>query len=222
MIEALGRDRVRLSFDPYWSPLAERLRAAFHPDWSLLEQGPRPRGLAATGFARMLPGYLRMAERFARSERLSDKDGVMGERTSEAGQVADRLAAAGSQSSSGMAPPGERFENPFQQEYVTLVEAVLREDGSVERIGLRRSCGHGAVDRLAVSATRRALEAGDQRPVPGAARTSVWSFTATFGVLPPAPTLGCPLDVLWKGQLGRCAYPLKQTAEGRVELHALE
>ncbi len=78
------------------------------------------------------------------------------------------------------------------------------------------------MDRLAISATRRALEEGHQGPVPGAARTSVWSFTATFGVLPPAPILGCPVDVLWRGRFGRCAYPLKQTAEGRVELYALE
>jgi hypothetical protein len=222
MVEALGHDRVRNSFDPYWAPIIDRLRASFQPDWSLLEEGPRPPGLAATGFARMLSGYLRMAERFARSERLSDKDGVMGERTSEAGKVADRMAAAGSQASFPMMPPVERFENPFQQEYVTLVEVVQRDDGSVEGIRLRQTCGHGAVDRLAVLATRRALEAGDRGPVPGAARTSVWSFTATFGVLPPAPAIGCPLDVLWKGEPGRCAYPLKQTAEGRVELYALE
>lgn len=222
LVEALGHDRVRNSFDPYWAPIIDRLRATFRPDWSLLEEGPRPPGLAATGVARMFSGYLLMAERFARAERLSDKDGTMGERTSEAGKVADRMAAAGSQSSFPMMPPVERFENPFQQEYVTLVEVAHRDDGSVERIRLRQTCGHGAVDRLAVSATRRALEDGDRGPPPGAARTSVWSFTTTFGVLPPAPAFGCPLDVLWKGEPGRCAYPLKQTAEGRVELYALE
>lgn len=222
MVEALGHDRVRNSFDPYWAPIIDRLRATFRPNWSLLEEGPGPPGLAATGFGRMMPGYLRMAERFARSERLSDQDGTMGERTSEASQVADRMAAAGSQSSFPMMPPVERFENPFQQEYVTLVEVVQRDDGSVERIRLRQACGHGGVDRLAVSATRRALEDGDRGPPPGAARTSVWSFTTTFGVLPPAPAFGCPLDVLWKGEPGRCAYPLEQTAEGRVELYALE
>jgi hypothetical protein len=220
--QASGRERVRSSHHPAWSPLAEKLRAHFQPDWSLLEAGPQPKGLAATGLARMLPGYLKMAARFANSERLSDADGVMGERTSEAGKVADRLVAAGSQSTTGMPVLVDRFENPFQRVYVTLVEVAHRDDGSVAGIQLRQPCGNGAIDRLALAATRRSVTESDPQAWAGRARTSVWSFTATFGVLPPAPALACPVDVAWTGRLDRCAYPLKQTGKGTVELQALE
>jgi len=219
---ASGQARVRSSHDPAWSPLSERLRAHFQPDWSLLEEGPQPKGLAATGLARMLPGYLKMAARYANSERLSDADGVMGERTSEAGKVADRLAAAGSQSTSGLPLPVDRFENPFQLVYVTLVEVAHRDDGSVASIQVRQPCGNGAIDRLALAATRRSVTESDPRAWAGRARSSIWSFTATFGVLPPAPALACPVDVAWTGRLDRCAYPLKKTGEGQVELLALE
>ena len=219
---AAGQERVRSSHHPAWSPLSEKLRANFQPDWSLLDEGPQPKGLAATGLARMLPGYLKMAARYANSERLSDSDGVMGERTSEAGKVADRLAAAGSQSSTGAPLPVDRFENPFQRVYVTLVEVSHRDDGSVAGIQLRQPCGHGAIDRLALASTRRAITESDLQAWAGRARTSVWSFTATFGVLPPAPALACPIDVAWTGRLDRCAYPLKKTIEGQVELQAIE
>jgi hypothetical protein len=220
--QASGQVRVRASHDPAWSPLSEKLRAHFQPDWSLLEEGPQPKGLAATGLARMLPGYFKMAARFANSERLSDVDGVMGERTSEAGKVADRLVAAGSQSSTGLLLPVDRFENPFQRTYVTLVEVAHGEDGSVAGIHVRQASGNGAIDRLALGATRRSVTESDPQAWAGRARTSVWSFTATFGVLPPAPALACPIEVAWTGRLDRCAYPLKKTSEGRVELQALE
>jgi hypothetical protein len=170
----------------------------------------------------MFPGYLKMAARFANSERLSDTDGVMGERTSEAGKVIDRLAAAGSQSSSGLSPPVERFENPFQRSYLTLVEVAHRDDGSAADIRVRRPCGNGAIDRLALAATRRAVTESDPAAWAGRARTSVWSFTATFGVLPPAPALSCPVDVVWTGRFDHCAYPLKKTSESQVELEAIE
>ena len=220
--QAFGRARIRTGRDPAWSPLSEKLRAHFQPDWSLLEQGPQPRGIAATGLARTIPGYLRMAERFARSERLSDADGVMGERTSEAGKVIDRIAAAGGQSSTGLGPPPERLENPFQRTWVTLVEVAHRDDGSVADIRLRQPCGNGAIDRLALSATRRAVAESDPAAWAGKARTSVWAFTAVFGVVPPAPVLGCPTDVVWTGRFDRCAYPLKKLSEARVELEAIE
>ena len=220
--EASGRARVRTSHHPAWSPLSKKLRAHFQPDWSLLEQGPQPTGLASTGLARMLPGYLKMAARYANSERLSDADGVMGERTSEAGKVVDWLIAAGSHSSSGLSAPVERFENPFQRTYLTLVEVAHLDDGSVAEIRLRQPCGNGAVDRLALAATRRAVTESDPQAWAGRARFSIWAFTATFGVLPPAPALACPIDVAWTGRLDRCAYPLKKTSEGRVELQSLE
>jgi hypothetical protein len=202
--------------------LLERLRANFQPDWSLLDEGPQSKGLASTGLARMLPGYLEMAARYASSERLSDADGVMGERTSEAGKVADRLAAAGSQSSTGLPLPVDRFENPFQRAYVTLVEVAHRDDGSVAGIQLRQPSGDGAIDRLALAATRRAVTGSDSRAWAGQARLSVWSFTATFGVLPPAPAFACPVDVAWNGRFERCAYPLKKTGDAQVELLAIE
>jgi hypothetical protein len=170
----------------------------------------------------MLPGYLKMASRYANNERLSDSDGVMGERTSEAGKVTDRFAAAGSQSTTGLPLPVERFENPFQHRYVTLVEVAHRGDGSVTGIQLRQPCGHGAVDRLALVATRQAVTEVDPHAWAGQAQFSIWSFTATFAVLPPAPSLACPLDVAWTGRFDRCAYPLKKTSEGHVELQALE
>jgi hypothetical protein len=188
----------------------------------MLETGSQPTGIAATGLARMLPGYLKMAARYANSERLSDADGVMGERTSEAGKVADRLAAAGSQSTTGMPVLVERFENPFQRVYLTLVEVAHRGDGSVAGIQLRQPCGNGSIDRLALAATRRAVTESDPRAWAGRARTSVWSFTATFGILPPAPALACPINVAWTGRIDRCAYPLKKTSEGTVELQGLE
>jgi hypothetical protein len=220
--QASGQARVRSSHHPAWTPLSEKLRAHFQPDWSLLEIGPQPTGIASTGLARMLPGYLKMAARFANSERLSDADGVMGERTSEAGKVADRLAAAGSQSTTGMPLMVDRFENPFQRTYVTLVEVAHRDDGTVAGIQLRQPCGTSSIDRLALAATRRAVTESDPQAWAGRARTSIWSFTATFGVIPPAPALACPIDVAWTGRLDRCAYPLKRTSEGTVELQALE
>lgn len=220
--QASGQERVRSSHHPAWSPLSEKLRAHFQPDWSLLEEGPQPKGLAATGLARMLPGYLKMAARYATSERLSDADGVMGERTSEEGKVADRLAAAGSQSTTGMPVLVNRFENPFQRTFVTLVEVLHLGDGSVAGIQLRQPCGNGAIDRLALAATRRAVTESNPQAWAGRASTSVWSFTATFGVLPPAPALACPIDVAWTGRIDRCAYPLKKTSEATVELQALE
>jgi hypothetical protein len=222
LAEAAGRDRVRSSMDPAWAPLAERVRTRFKPDWSLLAEGPRGSAVASSALGRMFPGYLRMAERFARSERRSDTDGVMGERTSEGGKVVDRIVAAGGQSPMGSPAAEERLENPFQREYVTLVEVTHRDDGSVERIQLRRSSGLGPVDRLALAATRRALDEGDLAPVAGQARTSVWTFTTTFGVIPPLPVVGCPPEVAWTGELARCAYPMKQYAESRVELIGLE
>ncbi len=220
--QASGRARVRTGHDPAWSPLSERLRSHFQPDWSLLETGPQPTGIASTGLARMLPGYLKMAERFARSERLSDADGVMGERTSEAGKVTDRMAAAGGQSSTGLGPPPERFENPFQRTWVTLVEVAHRDDGSVSDIRLRQPCGNGAIDRLALAATRHAVDESEPAAWAGKARTSVWAFTAIFNLVPPAPILACPTNVAWTGRFDHCAYPLKKLSAGQVELEAIE
>jgi outer membrane biosynthesis protein TonB len=220
--QASGRARIRTGQDPAWSPLSEKLRAHFQPDWSLLEEGPQPTGIGATGLARTVPEYLKMAERFARSERLSDADGVMGERTSEAGKVVDRLVAAGSQSSTGLGPPVERGENPFQRTYLTLVEVAHRDDGSVADIRLRQQSGNAAVDRLALAATRRAVAESDQAAWAGKARTSVWAFTAILGIVPPVPALGCPPDVLWTGRFDRCAYPLKKLSGSQVELEAIE
>jgi hypothetical protein len=220
--QAAGRARIRTGHDSAWSPLSEKLRAHFQPDWSLVEQGPQPKGLAAIGLALVFPNYLRMAERYANSERLSDADGVMGERTSEAGKVVDRLAAAGSQSTTGLGPPVERGENPLQRSWVTLVEVAHRDDGSVAGIRLRQPCGNGAIDRLALAATRRAVAESDAASWAGKARTSVWAFTTLLGLVPPAPVVSCPPDVAWTGRFERCAYPLKKLSGARVELEAIE
>jgi hypothetical protein len=220
--QASGKARVRSSHDPAWSPLSDRLRANFQPDWSVLEHGPQPKGLASTGLARMFPGYLEMAERFASSERLSDADGVMGERTSEAGKVVDRLVAAGSHSTSGLSAPVGPLENHFQRTFLTLVEVAHRDDGSVADIRLRQQSGNAAIDRLALAATRRAVAESDPAAWAGKGRTSVWAFTTVLGIVPPAPALGCPPDVLWTGRFDRCAYPLKKLSEAKVELEAIE
>jgi hypothetical protein len=222
LAEAQGQYRVRHGLDPSWIPVAERLRAAFTPDWSLLDEGPKRNLGAGSGLARTFQGYLRMAERFARSERLSDVDGAMGERTSEGGKVVDRMVKAGGQTSLDLPSLEERLENPFQRQYQVLVEVAHLADGAIADVQLRRSCGHGPVDRLALAATRRALAELERRPVLGEARLSIWAFTVTFEVVPPAPSLGCPPDVIWRGQFDRCAYPLKKSAAGRVELYALE
>jgi hypothetical protein len=114
------------------------------------------------------------------------------------------------------------LENPFQRSYLTLVEVAHRDDGSVADIRLRQPCGNGAIDRLALAATRRAVAESDPQAWAGKGRTSVWAFTTVLGIVPPAPALGCPPDVLWTGRFDRCAYPLKKLSEGRVELEALE
>jgi len=220
--ELVGRERVRTALDPAWLPLAERLRAAWKPGWEALDAETSGHALGDSAFVRSLPGYLAMADRYGRGGRPGAADGTFGERRSEAGRVVDREAAAASQGSAPLPFPAERGENPWERSYEVLVEVRHAEDGGVERVAVRRSSGHAGLDRQALATARDALAAWGWRPPEGPRRTSVWAFVAVLGVVPPAPALGCPLDVLWTLRFDRCAYPLKKLASGRVEFLALE
>jgi len=201
--------------------MGRALEKSFRPGWQVLEEGPKQDALASSGLGRTVSGYLRVAERYGKSDRLSDEDGAMGDRTGEAGKVVDRLVSAGG-SSDGAGAAAERMENPFQRVLVATVRVVQAVDGSVERVELAGSSGFGSLDRAALAAARSSAASLPPGAASDRARSTTWAFLARFEVLPPAPFLACPLDALLEGEAGRCAYPLKKTVSARVELRAIE
>jgi TonB family protein len=187
--------------DAYWSPMRERMVARFVPSWEIFD-GPG----AALGhsLAEAWSGYVDEATRYTRA------DTAGGEELRGLGPDLRRELKA---------PVGEG--NPFHRDLVVLVRVLQRRDGSVEQVELVRSSGFRILDRQALEAARAAAEA-ERAPTPAQGRRTLWSFEARFEVEPPAPVVGCPLDVLWTGKLGDCTYPLKRSASAQVHLRAVD
>jgi TonB family protein len=187
--------------DAYWSPMRERMVARFVPSWEIFD-GPG----AAFGhsLAEAWSGYVDEATRYTRA------DTAGGEELRGLGPDLRREPKA---------PVGEG--NPFHRDLVVLVRVLQRRDGSVEQVELVRSSGFRSLDRQALEAARAAAEA-ERAPTPAQGRRTLWSFEARFEVEPPAPVVGCPLDVLWTGKLGDCSYPLKRSASAQVHLRAVD
>ncbi|MGC4001168.1 MAG: energy transducer TonB [Anaeromyxobacter sp.] len=207
--------------DGYWTPLRERMTASFKPDWSALDAGPKEAGGASTRLGRTVGSYLEEAQRYGRIRAPTDRPGLDGDTSGEAGDVIGRMAAAASGGSGPLPTSMEQGENPFHRDTETLVRVVQSADGAVERVELVSPSGHRALDRLALQAARQALLDANLGPTPAQGRETLWAFQTRFEVIPPAPALACPPDAIWKGDLERCAWPLKRLVASRVELREI-
>jgi hypothetical protein len=201
--------KAREAADPYWLGVRAHLARAFAVPAELVEG--RPGGGFGGQLQQSAYGYLAEAARYG-----------------ETGDPRTDLPEAHAPHGAALADPDavlpgfdsserRRIEpDDSAARLVTWIRVAFAPDGAVEALGVERSSGVPAHDRLALEAVRELPRAG---PRPADQAVTVWAFETALWIVPPLPVAGCAFDATFAPS--RCFYPTKRMVRNTVRLEAL-